>query len=252
MDLPDRNEQTPKTVMLKLLLLEDDPVSRAFLTEVLSGLPAAIECAESCAQAESLANAGTHALWLFDANLPDGSGADLLRRLRAMGRTTPAIAMTAEAFRERLQALSAAGFVEVLEKPIAATALQARVRSHLDGVAATPVVPAVAPAAMWWDEPQALAAVGGKTESMRALRELFLGELPSQLENVRSAFGAADHAGVRDHLHRLKASCGFVGASRLLAAVNRLSVGMDPASLEYLVDSAAQQLRAAAITNDAA
>src|SRR4249919_4869 len=121
MDLPDdshhRSEQLPKTAMLKLLLLEDDPVSRAFLSEVLGTLPATVDCAESCARAESLARASAYALWLFDANLPDGSGADLLDRLRASGLTTAAIALTAESFPDQLNALSKAGFVDVLRKP---------------------------------------------------------------------------------------------------------------------------------------
>ena len=103
-----------------------------------------------------------------------------------------------------------------------------------------------------WDESQALAAVGGKIESARALRELFLGELPGQVDSVRSAFAASDHAAVRDQLHRLKASCGFVGAHRLLSAVSRLSVGMDPASLQDFLDSAALQHQSAAITPGAA
>src|SRR5436190_23457713 len=110
MDLRDRNEDLPKTAMVRLLLLEDDPVSRAFLVEVLAALPANVDGAGSCAAAESLARTHEHALWLFDANLPDGDGADLLARLRASEMPTPAVALTAESCRERLDELSNAGF----------------------------------------------------------------------------------------------------------------------------------------------
>jgi DNA-binding response OmpR family regulator len=236
--------------MLKLLLLEDDPVSRAFLFEVLVALPASVDCAETCASAGSMARANAYALWLFDANLPDGGGADLLGRLRASGLTTPAIALTAESFRERLDALSAAGFVQVLQKPIAAADLRTAIRGLLEGTASAESIPEQATAL--WDESRALAAVGGKIETAHALRELFLSELPGQIESVRRAFAASDHAGVRDHLHRLKASCGFVGASRLLVAVNRLSVGMDKTGLQDFLDHAALQLRSTGITTGAA
>jgi len=236
--------------MLKLLLLEDDPVSRAFLSEVLYTLPATIEWAASCAGAESLARAGGHALWLFDANLPDGNGADLLGRLRASGLKTPAVALTAESFPDRLEALSNAGFIDVLQKPIAAATLLAAIRNRVADPG--PVESNFAAETTLWDETRALAAVGGKAESARALRELFLGELPAQVESVRSAFAAADHATVRDHLHRLKASCGFVGASRLLSAVNRLSAGMDTASLQDFLDSAMAQRKTSSITPGAA
>lgn len=254
MDLPDdshhRNEQLPKTAMLKLLLLEDDPVSRAFLSEVLGTLPAAVDCAETCARAESLARASAHALWLFDANLPDGHGSDLLGRLRASGLMTTAIALTAESFPDRLDALSNAGFIDVLQKPIAATALLTAIRNRI--ASAGPAEAGIATSATLWDETRALAAVGGKIESARALRELFLGELPGQVESVRNAFSASDHATVREHLHRLKASCGFVGANRLLSAVNRLSVGMDPASFQDFLDSAMAQRKSTPITPGAA
>jgi CheY-like chemotaxis protein len=226
--------------MAKLLLLEDDPISAAFLAEVLAALPAIVDCANSCADAQSLALAGGHALWLFDANLPDGSGAGLLERLRAAGLMTRAIALTAETCPDRLAALSRAGFVDVLPKPIAASSLLASTSRHL-GIQA-------APASSLWNEQRALTAVGGKAESARALRELFLAELPAQVESVRHAFATADHATVRDHLHRMKASCGFVGADRLLLAVNRLATDMDSPSLQEFVDRACRQIESASIT----
>ena len=234
--------------MLSLLLLEDDPVSRAFLVEVLAAVPARVDCADSCADAEASARAGGHALWLFDANLPDGSGADLLGRLRESGLTTPALALTAESFRERLLALSEAGFVDVLQKPITAAALLAAIRGHLPPAAAA----AASPTSCTWDDAQALAAVGGRVESARALRRMFLDELPGQIECVQMAFAASDAATVRDQLHRLKASCGFVGAQGLLAAVNRFSTSMDDASLQDFLDHAARQLHALDVTAGAA
>jgi len=240
MDLSVFNEKMPASIALKLLLLEDDAVSRAFLQEVLVSLPAEVACAENCAGAESLARIGGYALWLFDANLPDGSGADLLRRLRASGLTTPAFALTAESFHERLEALSAAGFSRVLQKPIAANDLLTAIRACGDDRA--PAESAFAQSWTLWDDSQALAAVGGKIESARALRNLFLGELPAQIESIQIAYAACDHGIVRDHLHRLKAGCGFVGASRLLSAVNRFSAGMDNASLDNFLDSARRQL----------
>jgi CheY-like chemotaxis protein len=248
MDFRDRNEQSPKTAMVKLLLLEDDPVSRSFLSQVLAELPASIDCAGSCAAAEVLALRGGHVLWLFDANLPDGNGAELLSRLRASGLTTPALALTAESFEERLVLLSEAGFIDVLQKPITATALLAVARRLVHSVAA----PAPSSAGRLWDEAQALAAVGVKIESAHALRRLFLDELPGQIECVRSAYAASDSATVRDQLHRLKASCGFVGAGGLLAAVNRLSTTMDDDSFRDFLDHATLQLRPSEVTAGAA
>lgn len=232
--------------MIKLLLLEDDPVSQAFLAEVLGTLPAEVDCVDSCAGAESLARTGRYSLWLFDANLPDGNGADLLGRLRESGVTTPALALTAEAFRDRLDALTVAGFADVLRKPIAADSLLAALKRHV-----SPPPAGSFSQSQLWDESKALAAVGGKPESALALRRLFLDELPSQIDAVREEFAASNHACVRDQLHRLKASCGFVGANRLLAAVNALSARMDRASLEDFLDQATLQLQTSDVMADA-
>ena len=49
-----------------------------------------------------------------------------------------------------------------------------------------------------------------------------LQELPGQRVRIAAAVAACDEAGVRGELHRLVASCGFVGAARLAQAVHRL------------------------------
>ncbi len=66
-----------------VLLVEDDPVSRAFLGAAIQAVPATVDAADTMAAAFALATAGPYDLWLFDANLPDGSGIELLTRLRA-------------------------------------------------------------------------------------------------------------------------------------------------------------------------
>jgi CheY-like chemotaxis protein len=62
----------------RLLLVEDDPISSRFLVTVLQALPAEVDTATGCS--EALALDRRYALWLIDANLPDGSGSDLLVR----------------------------------------------------------------------------------------------------------------------------------------------------------------------------
>ena len=54
----------------RILLVEDDAVSRAFLAAAAEGLPATIDAVDSCAAARAVQAHGD--LWLIDANLPDG------------------------------------------------------------------------------------------------------------------------------------------------------------------------------------
>jgi DNA-binding response OmpR family regulator len=194
----------------RLLLLEDDPVSAAFLRQALARLPAEIAHASTIASARRLAGAD-QALWLFDAQLPDGHGGELLRELRGRGLDVPALALTAEDHPDALAALSRSGFLRVLAKPVSAERLLRAVRECL------------APAAPAWDDDRALSALGGSHRAVDSLRVLFLAELPDQASDISAALAIGDEARALAQLHRLKASCGFVGAAALLQAVQALS-----------------------------
>ena len=217
-----------------ILLVEDDPVSRAFLQAATTALPASVSSAADAASACGLANATTFDLWLIDANLPDATGAELLARLRAGGLATPALAHTAAHDGESHAALREAGFADVIVKPIDAAGWQAALRQALQAVS----IPRVADDTVstydippLWDEAAALAALGGNREHVAALRKLFRDELPGMRARILDAETR------RDALHRLRASCGFVGAARLAAAVQALQESASEASLQRVLDT---------------
>lgn len=231
----------------RLLLVEDDPTSRAFLVAAAEALPAIVDAAGSVADALDLAGRHRHALWMIDANLPDGSGASLLTALRARGQHTPALAHTASHERSELDALLDAGFGSVVAKPLPADAWREALRAALAGDAgAEPAASSGsgdASSGPLWDDTIALAAMNGNRAHVDALRQLFLAELPATRQAVREAFSAADHGTLRAALHRLRASCGFTGASRLDAAARVLhaapaSAAALAAFLEVLQDTA--------------
>ena len=206
----------------RILLVEDDPASRAFLAAATEALPAIVDAVDSLAAARALASTHAYDLWLIDANLPDGSGIELLRQLRHHA-PTPALAHTAARDRSELDPLIAAGFVEALVKPLGAAHLQAALRRALGrcvvDVEASTSACSKLPV---WDEDNALTAMNGNRAHVDALRKLFLDELAMQRDAVLTALQADDIAAAHSELHRLRASCGFVGALRLHAAVTHL------------------------------
>ena len=215
----------------RLLLVEDDPISAAFLRDAASALPADVHVACNLSEARRAIEAIDFDLWLLDANLPDGRGETLLDHARA-GIRTPALAHTAAddvAARDRLLA---AGFVEVLRKPLGVATLHAALRRHLPmpshRVADTDLPD--------WNDAGALAALGDVAH-VDALRELFRRELPGQ--RARIAAAGSDVAAMQAELHRLAASCGFVGADRLRDAVRHLMASpSDPAAMQAFVAAA--------------
>lgn len=204
----------------RLLLVEDDPVSAAFLLEALGTLPAQVDSAGDIAQAMVHARGHRHALWLIDAHLPDGSGSDCLAALRAIA-DTPALAITAGVPRRQLDDLCASGFLEVLLKPMSIALLQGTVRRLLEGRGErvrepTGKLPV-------WDEAQALAAIGGNAANLRALRRMFLDELPGQRQQLLAARDRGDAPAIAALLHKMLAGCAFVGAARLRQAIEQLA-----------------------------
>lgn len=215
--MSQRNGMKPR-----LLLVEDDAVSLSFLSAALEALPAEVATAASCAEASR--QPPPFDLWLIDANLPDGDGTDLLRQLRASASDIPAIAHTADHSTELRARLLKAGFSDVLIKPLTAAQLQASVRRWLKSLAlAEASIPNATETLLAdWDDDAALIALNGNREHVAMLRKLFLDELPAARHAVLSSFQSADDERLRGALHKLRASCGFVGAAQLAKAVAEL------------------------------
>jgi CheY-like chemotaxis protein len=238
----------------RILLVEDDAPSRAFLAAALAGLPARVATATGAGEALALAaTGGPFDLWLLDAHLPDADGGALLAALRLLAPMTPALAHTATRDRRYAAALCARGFNGVLVKPVALAVLRATVRdalatlprglpSTLSHASASKAAAVAEARATGWFSADAAGGADANADNARArgsarsrrttLRALFHAELPVQRASVEHALANGDFASASDVLHRLRASCGFVGAAALGAAVRALQA--DPGSLEAL------------------
>jgi CheY-like chemotaxis protein len=211
----------------RILLLEDDPVSAAFLAAALESVPAHVDVAHSLAEARVMTSAHTHDLWLFDANLPDGLGTGLLAELRARGLRTPALAHTADNRREALDALIDAGFEEVLLKPLSVAQLQGAVRRRCGNASISDVqyfsrntaTPSCGKRPVW-DDDAALRAFNGHRAHVDTMRGLFAQELPQVSVRISAALAYRDDAALRNELHKLQASCGC-GSARSARCAGR-------------------------------
>lgn len=226
---------SPATALPPVLLVEDDPTSTAFLADASAALPLTLHCAASSAQALHLASRMPFALWLIDDGLPDGDGSSLLAALRRQTPLPhpPALAHTASRDPAKHRALLAAGFASVIVKPVAAGLWQQRLRQALN-----------LPAPAQWDDAAALRVLHGNTASVSALRQLFLADLPGQLAAVEAALARHDRTALHGILHQLKASCGFVGATALLAHVEALDAAPADAACQSAFFAAARALQA--------
>ena len=206
------------TAMPCILVVDDDPVSLAFLVAAIERLDCIAIACPNGGDALKAVVASNADLLLLDRNLPDSDGPALLALLRQRGVNAPAIATSAEVDAEAAATLRQSGFVETLAKPTTLPVLQELLQRHLRLGQVFDVVPEPnAAAAAILDDASALAALGGDRAALKALRDLFAQELESL---DRDFDGAAPTSGGR--LHRLRASCGFCGATRLAGAAMQL------------------------------
>lgn len=122
-DTPAPNEETAppaSTSDIRLLLLEDDPITRRLLERILS-TTYTVETATTANEALRCVEDQAYDAFVFDINLGERrTGIEVLQAIRQMPpyRTTPAVACTAYAFQDYKEAFREAGFDAVIPKPV--------------------------------------------------------------------------------------------------------------------------------------
>ena len=114
---------------MRVLIVEDDPQLAGLLRDGLRGERIDPTLASTVADAKERATAGAYDVILMDVRLPDGTGFDLCRSLRADGISAPVLMLTAlDAVDDRVRGLEV-GADDYLTKPFAFRELVARLKA---------------------------------------------------------------------------------------------------------------------------
>ena len=117
--------------MKHIFLLEDDETLGRGIAMALTGPETSVVCRPSLAKAWEALAENRFDLLILDLNLPDGSGLDLLRSIRAAGDATPVILLTANDLElDEVTGLEA-GADDYITKPFSLAVLRARVNAQL-------------------------------------------------------------------------------------------------------------------------
>lgn len=114
---------------MRVLIIEDSRPTRDLLERSLGDSGISVTSAAQFSTGLRQATMENFDVIVLDLMLPDGSGLDLCRELRAGGITTPILCLTARAdVEDRVQGLDA-GADDYLRKPFALAELRARIRA---------------------------------------------------------------------------------------------------------------------------
>jgi two-component system sensor histidine kinase/response regulator len=214
--------------LLRVLLAEDNPVNRRLVTALLGKRGHTVVSVGNGREAVA-AIAGSHFdIVLMDVQMPEMDGLEAAAAVRKAEADTgghiPIIALTAHAMKGDREACLAAGMDEYLSKPVNATELFSRI-DLLTGTGASTSPERVAGSPLHepaFDMEEMMARVEGDRSLLMALAEIFRGEIPGALAEIRRCVTARDSTGLERAAHGFKGACGNFGAGGAVRAASVL------------------------------
>jgi DNA-binding NtrC family response regulator len=116
----------------KILIVDDEPSNRNILRQELAHRGYSVETAHDAAEALKKLDSGPVELLILDFMMPEKSGLDLLKELRAKGNDTPVIIMTAYGSVDRAVDAMKAGAYDFITRPFDPDHLEIIVRKALE------------------------------------------------------------------------------------------------------------------------
>ncbi len=217
----------------RLLLVEDSAINQEIMLNVLSKLGYTADVAENGQAAIEAARRTAYGLILMDLHLPDKSGIEVIRAIRALPEPHAhaiIVALTAGATDKEKADCRELGVAEFLIKPVERNVLAdtlARCWRSLAPPAAT--APSTAPA-----PPAAAAETPGEADAVEAdpkLIDIFIRETSQRLDSLRQALASANTQRAAREAHTLKSSSAYFKAHAMLQAAEQLEKMADSGDL---------------------
>ncbi|HUR21518.1 MAG TPA: response regulator [Vicinamibacterales bacterium] len=197
---------------LRLLLAEDNPVNRRFVTVMLEKEGHTVEAVDNGRLAVDAARSGTFDAVLMDVQMPEMDGIEATGIIRnderLSGRHLPIIALTAHASDRDRQTCLDSGMDAYLTKPV-----RSDVFLSLLAEVTGDSVPAAPDALQDQTSETLLRCVDGDRDLLLELTDLLRESAPAMLADIRGAVIASDARKVERAAHRLRGSISLFRAS---------------------------------------
>ena len=179
-----------------------------------------VETAENGAEAVERVKLGAFVVVLMDCQMPVMDGYTATREIRraeeGSGRHQAIVALTAHALSGERQRVLEAGMDDYLSKPVRPSSLGKMIRRYARSPSKGPPKLQVAPA----DSPEV--SLDNTVSRSNRLIELFLKNVPGQLDAIEAAASGGFAADLRSHAHKTKGSCLALGATAMAKTAENL------------------------------
>jgi PAS domain S-box-containing protein len=213
---------------LRILIAEDNELNQELVVKLLTKQGHVAVLADNGKAALAVWGREPFDLILMDVQMPemDGFAATQAIRAKETGGNThvPIIALTAHAMKGDRERCLAAGMDAYASKPIRAAELFEVIARLLpsDFERAQRTQGPETPVGAAFDLDTALAAVDGDRELLQRMVEVFCGQCPKLLGEIRDSVRRGDGVALERAAHKLKSSVGSFGAQRAYQAALQL------------------------------
>ncbi len=198
---------------MRLLIVEDNKTLADWLAKLLRGSNYVVDCVHDGETAVFGTDLENYDLLVIDLALPEMSGIDVVRHVRAKGHSTPILILTAkDALQSRVEGLDA-GADDYLTKPFEVEELDARLRALLRR-SNTTVKSVLRFGSLSFDQNTRLFAIDGSEFHLSPREHVLLetllrraGTTVSKEMLLESSYGFGDDvnlAAIEVHVHRLR------------------------------------------------
>jgi two-component system sensor histidine kinase RpfC len=247
-DIENADEPAAPACPIRILVVDDNRTNSELVKEMLSADGHSVATAiDGMTALEKLASGDKFDLLFLDYNLPDMSGADVLKTYR-FGTVSPAPAffLTADATRVTRDKLADSGALGVLSKPLRRKELRKAVAKIADANGprdneapgprrAKPVLVALTTPVLDRQVVDELGAISADQDFAARLLHTALGDVDRNVRAIQASLAGGAWAEARDGAHALKGVAISVGALGMGAVASRILNAKDK-DLEELAD----------------
>ena len=218
-ELPASHQSPNATVSdSSVLLVDDSPVNRTVIRELLASIGVAVDAAENGRQAVELAKKKQYELIFMDLQMPEIDGAVasqmILEDCRSRSVAEPIIiALTAHVTEEHRRQCLAAGMTDFITKPVRRERLVETINQYL--------VSATSSTRPTW-RTHFVEVMGQPEELFDSMASAFVIEVPEMLARLETAIATGDRMTIRRAAHTLKSCFRYVSSGHEIQLASQL------------------------------